>query len=66
LENYGYAISDAEEAIKLDPSFLKAYYRRASAYMALGKFKESLKDFRSVVKYAPNDPDAKAKLQQVR
>ena len=28
--------------------FLKAYYRRASAYMALGKFKLSLKDYEIV------------------
>lgn len=65
LENYGYAISDAEEAIKLDASFIKAYYRRASANMALGKFKESLKDFRTVVKYVPQDADARAKLAEV-
>lgn len=65
LENYGYAIRDANEALKLDASFIKAYYRRASANMALSKFKESLKDFRTVVKYVPQDRDAKAKLIEV-
>eukprot|EP00158_Paraphelidium_tribonemae_P004415 Partr_v1_DN26742_c1_g1_i3_m8493 putative serine threonineprotein phosphatase len=65
LENYGYAIRDADAALQLDPAFIKAYYRRASANMALSKFKESLKDFRMVVKYAPGDPDARAKLKEV-
>lgn len=27
LESYGLAISDANEAIALDPSYIKAYYR---------------------------------------
>ena len=65
LENYGYAIRDAEEAIKLDPAFIKAYYRRASANMALNKLKLSLRDFKTVVKYVPRDPDARAKMSEV-
>lgn len=32
--------------------------------MALGKFKEALKDFRIVSKRAPSDKDAKAKLDE--
>ena len=35
LENYAVAMYDAQEAIKHDPSFTKAYYRRGSAYVAL-------------------------------
>ncbi|KAI9307747.1 Metallo-dependent phosphatase-like protein [Cunninghamella echinulata] len=64
LENYGYAISDAEAALELDPTLTKANYRRASANMALGKFKEALKDLRVVSKRAPGDKDAKAKLDE--
>lgn len=37
MENYGIAIQDAEEAIALDPGYLKAFYRRGSAKYALGK-----------------------------
>ncbi|OZJ04722.1 hypothetical protein BZG36_01783 [Bifiguratus adelaidae] len=61
-EAFGYAIADAEKAIEIDPNFVKGYYRRAIANMALCKFKESLRDFRIVVKYAPSDKDAKAKM----
>lgn len=38
-ELYGAAIKDAEQAIAIDPSYIKGYYRRAVANMALGKFK---------------------------
>ncbi|KAI8877755.1 protein phosphatase 5 [Backusella circina FSU 941] len=64
LESYGYAISDADAALAIDPTFAKANYRRASANMALGKFKDALKDLRVVSKRAPGDRDAKAKLDE--
>ncbi|XMA12381.1 hypothetical protein WAI453_005172 [Rhynchosporium graminicola] len=47
-EAYGYAIVDATKAIELDPNFVK----------------DALKDFRTVVKKAPNDKDAKLKLAE--
>ena len=37
---------------------LQGYYRRASANMALGKFKLALKDFEAVKKVRPRDKDA--------
>ncbi|CEJ02350.1 Putative Serine/threonine-protein phosphatase [Rhizopus microsporus] len=64
LEAYGYAISDADKALEIDPNFTKANYRRASANMALGNFKEALKDLKIVSKRAPNDKDAKLKLDE--
>ncbi len=50
LESVGYALTDASKAIELDKTYVKAYYRRAAAYMALGKFKQALKDFEAVSK----------------
>ena len=41
-ESYGLAIADAEASIRLDASYIKAYYRRGSANFALGKYKLSL------------------------
>lgn len=63
LENYGLAIVDADAAIKHDPSYPKAYYRRASAQFALNKFKAARKDLRQVCKLRPKDRDARAKLK---
>lgn len=34
-ENYGLALHDANDAVKCDETFVKAYYRRGSAYLAL-------------------------------
>lgn len=48
LENFGYALTDASMAIDRDRSYTKAYYRRAAAYMSLGKYKLALKDFEYV------------------
>jgi len=61
MECAGYALSDASKAIELDKAYVKGYYRRAAAYMTLGKFKIALKDFETVVKVRPNDKDAKLK-----
>ncbi|KAH9589390.1 PPP domain [Trypanosoma melophagium] len=58
----GAALADADEAVRLDPGFVKAYYRKASAHLYLGKHKEALKDFKTVVQLMPGDKDAKMKL----
>ncbi|TPX15165.1 uncharacterized protein E0L32_004723 [Thyridium curvatum] len=61
-EAYGYAIADATKAIELNPSFVKAYYRRATAYAAILKPKDAVKDFKTCVKIDPGNKDAKLKL----
>ena len=38
---------------------VQGYYRRATAKMALGRFKFALKDFEAVIKRRPRDIDAK-------
>jgi len=66
LECFGLALSDANRSIELDKKYVKGYYRRASANMALGKFKQSLKDYEAVCKVCPNDRDARAKYTQCK
>ncbi|XWS30067.1 hypothetical protein CRYUN_Cryun24cG0086400 [Craigia yunnanensis] len=64
LEEYGSSIQDATMAIEVDPKYSKGYYRQGAAYLAMGKFKEALKDFQQVKKICPNDPDATKKLKE--
>lgn len=66
LENYGIAIIDAKAAIEIDPTFIKAYYRRGSAYFALMQLKAAIKDFRKVCKLVPKDKDARNKLEMAQ
>ena len=63
MENHGLAIADATVALELDKTFTKAYYRRGSAYMALAKYKDALKDFKSARQLKPNDRDALEKFK---
>jgi serine/threonine-protein phosphatase 5 len=62
-ESFGLAIADAEEAIKLDPSYIKARYRLGAAQLALGKVKKALKILQAVCKAKPKDKDARAKMK---
>lgn len=64
LESYGAAILDADEAIRLDESYIKAYYRRGSANFALGKFKLALRDFKKAHQRYPSDKDALGKFKE--
>jgi serine/threonine-protein phosphatase 5 len=66
LENFGYALSDAAKSIECDKNYLKAYYRRAAAHMALGKYKIALKDYERVFKVRPTDADAKKKFTECK
>ncbi|KJH52164.1 putative S-(hydroxymethyl)glutathione dehydrogenase/class III alcohol dehydrogenase [Dictyocaulus viviparus] len=63
-ELYGSALEDANNAINIDPSYAKGYYRRATANMALARFKKALADYATVVRAHPNDADAKRKYDE--
>ncbi|XP_058812985.1 serine/threonine-protein phosphatase 5 [Topomyia yanbarensis] len=63
-EAFGYALNDAVQAIKCNPAYLKGYYRRAGAHMALGKFKLALQDLEFVAKRCPGDKDAQLKYTE--
>lgn len=63
MEAFGSAILDATKAVEVDAEFPKGWYRRGSAYVGLGRFKEAQKDFMQLCKLAPNDRDAREKLK---
>lgn len=64
LENYGSAIRDATEALEHNPSYAKAYFRRASARFAVGNYKEARKDYVVMHKLLPMDKDLPLKLKE--
>jgi serine/threonine-protein phosphatase 5 len=48
---------------RLDPRYIKAYYRRGSANFALNKLKLALKDFKAVAKMVPTDGEAVKRMK---
>ena len=63
MENHGLCIADSTTAIELDKTFIKAYYRRGSSYMGLGKYKDAMKDFKVARQLKPSDRDALEKFK---
>lgn len=63
MENFGSAIIDADAAVEQNPTFSKAYYRRGTAYAALGKFPLALKDFQAAYRLKP-DVDTQEKIKE--
>ncbi|KAK0555476.1 Palmitoyl-protein thioesterase 1 [Tilletia horrida] len=62
LEQHGLAIEDASRAIQLDAKFSKAYFRRASGYLAILKPKDALPDLKRVVQLEPRNASVRAQL----
>ncbi len=65
MENYGTAIDDANKAIKINPTFTKAYYRKGTAYLMLGKFDEA-KDAFVIADKLTTSKDITKKLNQIK
>lgn len=63
LGNHEAALKTINEAISLDPTFMKAYYRRGLALMELKQFKEASEDFIKVCREFPADLAAQKRLQ---
>eukprot|EP00178_Gracilaria_changii_P003549 TRINITY_DN1527_c0_g2_i1.p1 TRINITY_DN1527_c0_g2~~TRINITY_DN1527_c0_g2_i1.p1 ORF type:complete len:499 (-),score=87.80 TRINITY_DN1527_c0_g2_i1:844-2340(-) len=64
LEQYGFAIIDATKALSNDPNYIKAYYRRGSAYFALSRYKDAKKDYAIIAQRIPENKDTAAKLRE--
>jgi len=60
----GSAITDASEAISIEPSYIKSYYRRGTAKLALGQLKQARTDFRAACQIEPNNKEARSKLNE--
>ncbi|KAF8236590.1 Metallo-dependent phosphatase [Tricholoma matsutake] len=62
LEEYGYALTDTNRAIQLDPKYTKAYYRRATCYMQILKPQSAVADFRKVLALEPKNETVRAQM----
>lgn len=45
LKRYSQTIEDSNNALRLDPNYLKAHHRRGKAYLATKKYELAIKDF---------------------
>ncbi len=45
LKNYAQTIEDSNNALRLDPNYLKAHHRRGKAYLATRKYELAIEDF---------------------
>ena len=63
LENYAIALFDAKDSVKCDETYVKAYYRRGSSYVALNQLDMAIKDFKKVCQLEPQNKDARQKYE---
>lgn len=55
LKQYDEAVADAEKAVSLDPSYLKARKTKANALGQAGKWEDAVKEWKSVQEADPED-----------
>ena len=63
LKDYDGAINDCNEALRLDPAYIKAQKMRAKAHGAAGRWEEAVRDYKSV---AENNPTEKGIHEDIR
>jgi tetratricopeptide (TPR) repeat protein len=56
-EDYGQAIADFTQAIRLDPNYTSAYSRRGLAYYKNGNYDNAIASFTQAIKLDPNNAD---------
>jgi tetratricopeptide (TPR) repeat protein len=64
--DYDRAISDFNEAIRLDPNFAMAYYNRGNAYFFKEDYKRAIADWESTLLIDPNNSNARKVLELVK
>lgn len=63
-KQYAEAVEDCTACLTLSPNNVKAMFRRATAFEALGNKGDALKDFREVVRLDPAVGDANAAIRR--
>ena len=63
---YGAAEADCDQALALDPSYIKAYLRRGAARFQLGRVQEAEADYREVLRLEPGNRQAQEELKNIK
>ena len=66
LDRHESANADATVALSIDPTYTKAYLRRATARRELGDFEGALEDFEKVLELEPRNKQAKDEIERTR
>jgi len=64
LEQYFYALDDAQTTIKLNPNWPKGYFRRGEVYFATGNYREALDAYREALELEPDDNTIKEAMKK--
>jgi len=57
------AVREFQEAERIDPGCVEAYYNLGTAYSLKGQFDQAIEQFREVLSLRPGDADAQAGLE---
>ena len=66
IEKNGAALEDANNAIEWDSKYIKGYYRRGCANLALCKYEEALIDFEYIKKLYPDENLIIYKIEEIK
>ncbi|KAJ3354232.1 Hsp90 cochaperone [Entophlyctis luteolus] len=64
IKSYSKALSDAEEAIKISPSWAKGYSRKGAALHGLGNYKGAVEAYKKGLELEPTNAAMKKSLQE--
>lgn len=60
------AEKDCDEAIRIKPDFLKAYFRKGLVYKMTSKWHEALSQFHKIIESDPNNKEARVQIQEIQ
>jgi serine/threonine-protein phosphatase 5 len=63
MESYAICVFDGCEAIKLDPTNVKGYFRRGQGYAMQRQLKNAVADFKTICKMQPANKEAREKFE---
>lgn len=66
MESYAICVFDACEAIKLDPSNVKGFFRRGTGYAMQRQLKNAVADFKQICRMQPANKEAREKFEHTQ